>query len=277
MDTAMLTTRNATLEDLAAILQTQKAEQLDIVASAATLRSKGGVLHVEGVGEPTITESGVTPGVGTFRPTGVFDEGLADKLQIPVALLRRMRERAARPVRPEHQRAAARQERPEGRRRRRGDPPGRRPQVPAAPVPRRRRRGGRGPRVAVGLLQDDRQPGHPHRDPVRGQRGPRRRRAGRGREDRPDRPAHVRRPDRPADRRARPGAAGRLPQPVRRPCRRRPAPQRRPPRGRARLLARGGRALRHGLRPRHRADRLRRDPDLQQRGRRRRVLHRAPA
>lgn len=92
MDTAMLTTRNATLEDLAAILQAQKAEQLDIVASAATLRSRNAVLHVEGVGEPTITESGVTPGVGTFRPTGVFDEGLADKLRIPVALLRRYRE-----------------------------------------------------------------------------------------------------------------------------------------------------------------------------------------
>jgi hypothetical protein len=92
VDTAMLTARNATLEDLAAILQTQKAEQLDIVAPAATLRSKGGVLHIEGVGNPTISESGVTPGVGKFRPTGVFDEGLAEKLQIPVAFLRRMRE-----------------------------------------------------------------------------------------------------------------------------------------------------------------------------------------
>ena len=92
MDTAMRTARNATLEDLAAILQAQKAEQLDIVAPAATLRSRAGVLHVEGIGNPTITESGVTPGIGTFRPTAVFDEGLAEKLQIPVGYLRRMRE-----------------------------------------------------------------------------------------------------------------------------------------------------------------------------------------
>jgi hypothetical protein len=88
----MRTARNATLEDLAAILQAQKAEQLDIVAPAATARSKAGVLHVEGIGYPTITESGVTPGIGKFRPTAVFDEGLAEKLQIPVAYLRRMRE-----------------------------------------------------------------------------------------------------------------------------------------------------------------------------------------
>ena len=89
MDT--LTTRNATLEDLAAILQTQKAEQLDVVASAGALWSKGGVLHVEGVGEATLDEHGVTAGTGRFVPTGVFDEGLAEKLHIPVAYLRRMR------------------------------------------------------------------------------------------------------------------------------------------------------------------------------------------
>ena len=168
MDTAMLTTRNATLEDLAAILQTQKAEQLDIVAPAATLRSKGGVLHIEGVGEPTISESGVTPGVGTFRPTGVFDEGLADKLQIPVAFLRRMREqrpdlydlningllhgKSVRKAGGDVEVIHPADDRKFLLRLFRGD----------------ERRRGRGPRDAVGLLQDDRQPGHPHRDPVRG-------------------------------------------------------------------------------------------------------------
>lgn len=91
MDTALLTARNATLEDLAAILQTQAAEQLDVVASATALWSKGGVLHVEGAGAARIDDSGVTPGVGRFVPTAVFDEGLAEKLQIPVAYLRRMR------------------------------------------------------------------------------------------------------------------------------------------------------------------------------------------
>ena len=95
MDTAMLTTRHATLEDLAAILQTQKAEQIDIVASASSLRFRDAVLHVEGIEEPTITESGVTPKVSTFRATGVFDEGLANKLQIPVAMLRRYRRERA--------------------------------------------------------------------------------------------------------------------------------------------------------------------------------------
>ncbi len=91
MDTALLTARHATLTDLAAILQTQKAAQLDVVAPATALRSRGGILHIEGVGEPTLSESGVTPGVGRFRPTVVFEEGLADKLDIPVAFLRRQR------------------------------------------------------------------------------------------------------------------------------------------------------------------------------------------
>lgn len=93
MDTALLTARHATLEDLAAILQTQKAEQLDVVTPAAALRSRGGILHVEGAGEARLSESGVTPAVGRFRPTRVFDEGLAEKLDIPVAFLRRQRER----------------------------------------------------------------------------------------------------------------------------------------------------------------------------------------
>jgi hypothetical protein len=81
---ALSTARNATLADLATILQQQRGRQLDVIASATALRSRGGVLHIDDTGEPTIDDSGVTPTTGRFVPTAVFDEGIAAKLGIPV-------------------------------------------------------------------------------------------------------------------------------------------------------------------------------------------------
>jgi hypothetical protein len=84
------TARHATLTDLATLLQTQQTRKLDVVSSAAGFRFEGGLLHVCGQ-EAEITEQGVTQVDGVYRPTSVFDEGLASKLSIPLAYLRRMR------------------------------------------------------------------------------------------------------------------------------------------------------------------------------------------
>ncbi|MGH3533103.1 MAG: DUF932 domain-containing protein [Pseudonocardiaceae bacterium] len=87
-----LTSRNASLGDLVALLQRQHDAKLDVVVPARDLRMSGGDLHIEGIGEPTITLDGVTPARGVFRPTLTCDGGIADKLGIPSQYLRRMRE-----------------------------------------------------------------------------------------------------------------------------------------------------------------------------------------
>lgn len=89
---SVLTTRNASLRDMATLLRHQQANKLDVVVPARNMRLSGGLLEIDGVGEPDITLDGVTPATGLFTPTGTCDGGLADKLGIPVRYLRRMRE-----------------------------------------------------------------------------------------------------------------------------------------------------------------------------------------
>jgi hypothetical protein len=84
------TTRNATLADLAALLSDQQARKVDLVAPADRLRAVDGNIVVTGA-DPIIEEDGVTEVNDTYRPTAVFDEGVADKLRIPVGYVRRMR------------------------------------------------------------------------------------------------------------------------------------------------------------------------------------------
>lgn len=86
-------TRNATLDDLVSVLRDREARKVDIVVPASQLRSKDGVLIVTGA-EQEITLDGVTTVDGHYRPTKVCDEGLADKLGIPIKYLSRMREQA---------------------------------------------------------------------------------------------------------------------------------------------------------------------------------------
>jgi hypothetical protein len=87
-----LTARNATPQDLVKILNDQKAHKLDLVVPASSMQSKDGMIRVRNA-EPEITEDGVTSTVGTYRPTSIFDEGLAAKLEIPSTYLRKLRER----------------------------------------------------------------------------------------------------------------------------------------------------------------------------------------
>lgn len=84
------TARNATLGDLAAMLRDQHARKVDVVATATAIRSQGGLIHVNGA-EQEITLDGVTTVDGVYRPTAVFDEGVADKLGIPVGYVKKMR------------------------------------------------------------------------------------------------------------------------------------------------------------------------------------------
>ncbi|MFD5425475.1 DUF932 domain-containing protein [Streptomyces sp. NPDC127084] len=82
--------RNADLSDLVRILEDGQHRKLDVIAPASALRMREGNVHVEGV-ESLITEDGVTDVDGIYRPTAVADEGISDKLRIPLAYLRRMR------------------------------------------------------------------------------------------------------------------------------------------------------------------------------------------
>jgi hypothetical protein len=83
--------RHATVEDLAALLRDQQARKIDIVAPAAAVRARGARLVVDGT-EPVLGPDGVSMTSGTYAPTDLCDQGIADKLGIPGAYLRKLRE-----------------------------------------------------------------------------------------------------------------------------------------------------------------------------------------
>lgn len=85
-----ITTRNANLDDLVTMLQEQHTRKVDIVTPSTKVRSLDGALIVEGA-EQQLDEDGVTTVDGTYVPTVVCDEGLASKLDVPVAYLKRLR------------------------------------------------------------------------------------------------------------------------------------------------------------------------------------------
>src|SRR5689334_15033545 len=86
----ILTMRNATLADLAALLRDQQARNVDVVAHAHAIHADAGRLVIEGT-EPLLSAEGVTLTRGAYTPTEVCDQGLADKLGIPSTYLRRLR------------------------------------------------------------------------------------------------------------------------------------------------------------------------------------------
>jgi hypothetical protein len=83
-------TRNATLADLAELLQQQQTRKVDMVVPATKMRAVNGEIVVKGA-DPLLTETGVDVVDGTYRTTDVFEEGLSGKLNIPREYLRRMR------------------------------------------------------------------------------------------------------------------------------------------------------------------------------------------
>lgn len=83
--------RHMSLQELLPRLQRQQAAKLDVVASAASVRARDGMIEVFGV-TPVVDERGVTVVDGLYQPTAAADGQIADKLAIPVRYLRRMRD-----------------------------------------------------------------------------------------------------------------------------------------------------------------------------------------
>lgn len=86
-----ITTRNADLASIVTLLQEQHARKIDVVAPASAIRASEGCLTIRGT-EPVLSEDGVTSGDGVYVPTVVADEGIAQKLGIPVGYLKQLRE-----------------------------------------------------------------------------------------------------------------------------------------------------------------------------------------
>lgn len=84
------TIRNATLQDMVAMLRNQQARKVDVVVPAKALWSRDGNVLLHGV-EPLLEDDGITDPNGSYRPTAVWDEGIAAKLNVPLAYVRRMR------------------------------------------------------------------------------------------------------------------------------------------------------------------------------------------
>ena len=83
-----IATRNAELQDLITLLQSEESHKVDDVVPAEKIHATpDGLILVEGAEtDAEITEDGVGPSIqidGTYRPTEVFHEGVAEKLGIP--------------------------------------------------------------------------------------------------------------------------------------------------------------------------------------------------
>lgn len=85
-------TRHADLTDMVQMLREQHARKVDVVAPASAIAAKDGQISLSGV-DPMISEEGVTEVNGLYRPTRVFDEGIAEKLGVPLSYVRKMRDR----------------------------------------------------------------------------------------------------------------------------------------------------------------------------------------
>jgi hypothetical protein len=84
------TLRRADVATLAAALNDQKSRSVDVVVPAGQIRTVLGAVDLSTL-EPVVSEDGVTNVAGHYIPTGVAEEGISDKLGIPLPYLRRMR------------------------------------------------------------------------------------------------------------------------------------------------------------------------------------------
>lgn len=82
-------TRNVDLDHLARLLQDQQARKVDVVAGHGAIRAVGGSLVIDGT-EPQLGPDGVTMTSGTYAVNDVAVQGIAEKLGIPVAYLRKL-------------------------------------------------------------------------------------------------------------------------------------------------------------------------------------------
>lgn len=87
------TLRNGDLQTLAAALNDQRTRSVDLVMPARDITFDGAALNLRDQ-SPVIGDDGVTDPNGRYVPTTVGDEGIAEKLGVPVRYLRRMRTEA---------------------------------------------------------------------------------------------------------------------------------------------------------------------------------------
>ena len=85
-----LTTRNASLADLAALLQDHRTRRLDVIAPASAITADGGQLRLD-ASVQDVAEEGVTSASGLYLPTHLADGLIADKLGIDTRYLRKLR------------------------------------------------------------------------------------------------------------------------------------------------------------------------------------------
>lgn len=86
-----LTHRKADLPTLAQALQEQRSRAVDVTVGKGNVWAQDGALVVSGL-DPVMDENGVTDANGVYRLTTVGEEGVADKMQVPIGYLRRCRE-----------------------------------------------------------------------------------------------------------------------------------------------------------------------------------------
>jgi hypothetical protein len=82
--------RNADLATLAALLKDQHTRKLDVIAPSTKIRSENGHIIVDDA-KIVMDDDGVTNQSVTLAPTSVFDEGISDKLGIPLSYVRKLR------------------------------------------------------------------------------------------------------------------------------------------------------------------------------------------
>lgn len=85
--------RNIDLEHLAALLREQSTRALDVIAGSGAIHAENGRLILADT-EPLLGADGVTLTAGSYAINDTARTGLADKLGIPIAYLRRMHENA---------------------------------------------------------------------------------------------------------------------------------------------------------------------------------------
>lgn len=84
-----LTVRNVDLNELAETLGEQQARKIDLVVPATALHAEAGNVRLEGA-EITFDDNGVNDPNVTYRPTDVFQEHIASKLDMGLRYTRRM-------------------------------------------------------------------------------------------------------------------------------------------------------------------------------------------
>jgi hypothetical protein len=90
METTTVTTlRKADLSALLEVLLSDQARKLDVVVPACQISADRGALVIAGT-DAILDDDGVTSADGRYAPTGIAVEGLAEKLRIPLAYLRRL-------------------------------------------------------------------------------------------------------------------------------------------------------------------------------------------